>query len=346
MNHMGKHGAEDSTAAVTKHRDHLWVLFTIAGCVLAEVWASWVGIGSISGFPVIRGKVPTDWILAVAMEAYWGYALYAWLVAAPGPRSRAMAMWSCAVVFALSLAGQVLYHELTVPPSTSLGRRAVVGFTTSLPVIVLALIAILIHLRYADREAAAETGRRTAEARRIAAEEAAAADERTALRAKAEELSEQLEASMNGRRDEVESVRAALVTDLEAEQDARAHAEQEAEKLTARVEILTRKLDTATARKRRGATGRKRGTATGRKSGPVTGSVTGVVTAPEDMPDEAAPDDLDSEAKVLWYLDKGYSASKAGVFAGLTDSRGRQIARLKKAAPTDTVDGGQKEAPS
>src|SRR6478752_5182579 len=72
------------------HRDHLWVLAVIAGCALLEVWASWVTIGSLSGFPKIGGKhgMPTDWILAVTTEAYWGYALYAWLAAAPGPRSR------------------------------------------------------------------------------------------------------------------------------------------------------------------------------------------------------------------------------------------------------------------
>lgn len=152
-------GPGNHAPSVTKaRRDHLWVLFVVAASVLAEVWASWVGIGSISGFPRI-GPIPTDWVLAVAMEAYWGYALYAWLVASPGPRSRAMAMWSCAAVFVLSLIGQVLYHEITAPAATPLGKRFVIGFVTSLPVIVLALIAVLIHLRHADRAEVAETER-------------------------------------------------------------------------------------------------------------------------------------------------------------------------------------------
>lgn len=55
---------------------------------------------------------------------------------------------------------------------------------------------------------------------------------------------------------------------------------------------------------------------------------------------EDAPEDLDSEAKVLWYLDRGVSASKAGVRAGLHDSRGRQIARLRREAPKGIDEGG------
>lgn len=209
-----------------KRRDHLWVLFVIAACVLAEVWASWVGIGSISGFPVILGKVPTDWVLAVAMEAYWGYALYAWLVASPGPRSRAMAMWSCAVVFAFSLAGQVLYHELTVPPGTPPGRRVVIGFVTSLPVVVLALIAILIHLRHADREEAAEAQRRVTEAARLEAQERAEADERTALRRQLAEL-------RAGAQAEIEAARAERETALRQAQEAAQAAAESAAQISA-----------------------------------------------------------------------------------------------------------------
>jgi hypothetical protein len=188
-------GAHAKPAA---RHDHLWVLFTIAACVLAEVWASWVGIGSISGFPRIDG-VPTDWVLAVAMEAYWGYALYAWLVASPGPRSRAMAMWSCAVVFLMSLTGQILYHELTAAPSTPPGRRVVIAFSTSLPVIVLALIAVLIHLRHADRAEADQVAEAAELAERQAAIERAEADERTTLRADLSALREELEAAQTAR---------------------------------------------------------------------------------------------------------------------------------------------------
>lgn len=142
-------------------RDHLWVLAVIAICALFEVWVSWVTIGSMSGFPKIGGEhgLPTAWTLAVTSEAYWGYALYAWLAGAPGPRSRRFAMWSFAVVFVLSLIGQGASHLVpqgTVPPPE------VVVFITSLPVVVLALIAVLVHLRQLDREEAAETEERSA----------------------------------------------------------------------------------------------------------------------------------------------------------------------------------------
>jgi hypothetical protein len=146
--------------------------------------------------------------------------------------------------------------------------------------------------------------------------------------------------------------RAAHEAALSAERDARTAAEAALAPLTAelatartelgnayaRAETLARKLEAATGRNRRAATARKSPAATGRKSEKATGPETAPVTAPEGP---EAPDDLDSEAKVLWYLDKGYSASKAGTLAGLTDSRGRQIARLKKTAPADAVDGGQ-----
>jgi hypothetical protein len=161
-------------------RDHLWVLAVIAICALFEVWVSWVTIGSMSGFPKIGGArgLPTAWTLAVTSEAYWGYALYAWLAGAPGPRSRRFARWSFAVVFVLSLIGQAASHLVpqgTVPPPE------VVVFITSLPVIVLALIAVLVHLRQLDREESAEAEQQDMKAGEIAALRAELATEREAL---------------------------------------------------------------------------------------------------------------------------------------------------------------------
>jgi len=49
-------------------------------------------------------------------------------------------------------------------------------------------------------------------------------------------------------------------------------------------------------------------------------------SAPEDVPD------LDAEARILALIDQGHSASQAGILAGKSDSYGRQVARLKKAA--------------
>ena len=255
---------------VPKH-DHLWVLAVVAAAVLAEVWASWVGIGAMSGFPRID-DVPTDWVLAVAVEAYWGYALFAWLAAAPGPRSRTMAMWSCAVVFALSLVSQVSYHELTAPAGATPGRRFVIGFASALPVVILGLIAILVHLRHVDRAEAAEAAERermvTAEAERIAAEaaeraqaEAAAADDRTALRA------------------ELDAARAAQENAQADLQTARA----ELSRMAAKTETLTRKLAAATKPKR----------------APVSDSRTSKST-----PENAQAEDLSTELRALKAFDE------------------------------------------
>ena len=85
---MTSHRTTERHAAKTG-RDHLWVLAVIAFFALFDVWGGWTAIGNKSGFA--HG---TGWTLTVIVEAYWAYALYAWLAAAPGPRSRKFAKWS------------------------------------------------------------------------------------------------------------------------------------------------------------------------------------------------------------------------------------------------------------
>jgi hypothetical protein len=63
-----------------------------------------------------------------------------------------------------------------------------------------------------------------------------------------------------------------------------------------------------------------------RTSAPVPVPAEGGSSAPEDVPD------IDAEARILALIDEGYSASKAGVLAGKSDSYGRQVARLRNAA--------------
>ena len=191
-------------------RDHLWVLAVIAGFALFDVWESWTQVGNKSGFA--HG---TGWTLTVIVEAYAGYALFAWF-GAPGVRSRRFAMWSAFAVLALSLVGQgsssVAAHAM--PPTW------LAVFVKDLPVVVLALIALLIHVRRLDREDAAEAVRRENEAACAAAEEAAAADDRATLRA------------------DLEAAHAAL----EAAERARDVAQQEAAQATAKADAAARKL--------------------------------------------------------------------------------------------------------
>jgi hypothetical protein len=284
-------------AKPVSRRDHLWVLAIIAASVLAEVWASWVGIGAISGFPAI-GHIPTDWVLAMAMEAYWAYALYAWLVASPGRRSRSMAMWSCGVVFVLSLIGQVLYHEITAPAGTPIGRRVVIGFVTSLPVIVLALIAVLIHLRHLDRAEEAEAAEAVErEARRVAVEEAKT-DERVTLRAELEASRDELEAAVAARDD----------------------AQREAEEATAKAGRLTRKLATSSG-SGRGRNGRTRQPANGGRKGADT-------QVPRDV-------DARAEALALWSEDPAISGAKLGAAVGKSERWGQLLKSELATVPAD-----------
>lgn len=307
-------GVTDPAKPPPAKRDHLWVLFVIAAAAAIEVCASWVGIGALSGFPIIRlphlPAVNTDFSLMVGMEAYSGYALYRWLACGDGRRARPFAMWSAITALTLSLIGQIAYHVLAASHSRHHSPYALVGFVAALPVLVVMLAAILLHLVHLDREEAAQAVRAAVEAERRAAVMRAENDERAGLRAA-----------------------------LEAEREARTAAESALEPLRselaqaeARAETLARKLGGNGTRKRAGTTGRqstrKPAGITGRKQEGATGSV----TAPEDGSEETA--DLDAEALVLKYLAEGMSASEAGRKAGLSDSRGRQIARkLAKTAP-------------
>lgn len=289
-----------------KPKDHLWVLAVIAVAVLAEVWASWVGIGAMSGFPRIE-RIPTDWVLAVAVEAYWGYALYAWLAAAPGPRSRAMAMWSCAVVFALSLVSQVSYHELTAPAHATAGKRFITGFASALPVIILALIAVLIHLRHTDRAEAADAERAQRAAEVEAQRAAAAADERTALRAELEDA-----------RAAVEPLRADLET-----------AQRELARVTAKAGSLEQKLAALKPKRTRA-----KAPNSGRRKAPNS--------APEGAPNSAGettiPRDLNARTQALglYLANPNISGRELGESVG----RGERWGQLRKnefaaAAPAD-----------
>ena len=272
---------------VPKH-DHLWVLAVVAAAVLAEVWASWVGIGAMSGFPRID-DVPTDWVLAVAVEAYWGYALFAWLAAAPGPRSRTMAMWSCAVVFALSLVSQVSYHELTAPAGATPGRRFVIGFASALPVVILGLIAILVHLRHVDRAEAAEAAERERAAAASAQREAAEVSELDALRAEFATAQEALETA----------------------QAERVEAEAKTAEVLAKVEVLTRKLARTSGQKQT------------RKSSPKTAASTQNKTAAS-TPEVQVPEDVDTQAAALEILagEPGISGSELGRRLGKSERYG------------------------
>ena len=209
----------DAANAKPARRDHVWVLAVIASFALFDVWESWTQVGDRSGF-----SHGTGWTLTVIVEAYAGYALFAWFNA-PGRRSRRFAMWSAFTVLGFSLIGQgsSSVAARSVPP------LIVAVFVKDLPVIVLALIAILIHLRRLDRADVAEAAEHaravTAEAGRIAAEES----EIAALRAELDTLTDTLETA-------------------QAERD---DAQRERAEMAAKAEVLARKLSAAQGARKR-----------------------------------------------------------------------------------------------
>lgn len=191
MTDMSKHATK---------RHHRRFLLAIAIPAAVEIWACWVGLGSMCGFPVIGRNghgIPTDWTLAVGMEAYGTYALHIWLNAAPGPRSRQFAQFSALGAFALSLIAQVAYHLMLARHMTR-APAFVVVFVACLPVVVLAFAAILTHLIHADERAAADAAEEATLRATLAAEQSArllAEAERDAARREAADAAARAEAT-------------------------------------------------------------------------------------------------------------------------------------------------------
>jgi hypothetical protein len=259
-------------------RDHAWVLAVIAAACGLEVCATWTGIGSRSGFPVIRlpfgiAHIPTDFCLMVCMEVYAGYALFIWLARRPARRSGPFAMWSGLAAVVLSLTAQVAYHVIgsaAVPP------HWLVGLVGALPVIALLLAAILVHLVRLDREDVVEADRAAADGAviaRLSAEaaawktawgkavsaadagresaraeaEAAAAVERTALRAALDTLRSELETAQNEAAQGAHD-REILARKLDAATRARKRANpSRAKSATAREKQMSKDVDARTA---------------------------------------------------------------------------------------------------
>lgn len=186
-----------------------------------------------------------------------------------------------------------------------------------------AILAARFLMTAVKRAAAAEQAEHvaalTAERERADAAEAAAEE----LRRTAAETASKTEAELADARRQAADATARA----EAERDA---ARERVAVATGEADALRREL----AEARRGNDDRKRDRKPGgsgtRKRAPETGNDDGAGEPPED---------LDSEARVLWFLAKGWSASQAGIKAGLTDSRGRQIARVAREAPKGIDEG-------
>jgi hypothetical protein len=163
---MGKH-SEDAVNA--PRRNHLWILIFIAAPAAVEVWSGWIGLGSLAGFGEIRPlpgiwnglQVNTVLTLPVGMEAYAGFALYAWLASDAGEAVRTFARRSAIGALALSCIGQVTYHLLAAAHITR-APSLVIVLAACLPVLVLSFAAALTHLMHADAMAREQAAREAA----------------------------------------------------------------------------------------------------------------------------------------------------------------------------------------
>lgn len=170
------------------------------------------------------------------------------------------------------------------------------------------------------------------------------------------EIAEQAAQDAAARAERAEAERAGLATETERlHVDLTTEMERVRSELTAELEQARAELTAANAtvealrstrvppRKSRRGSGRKPAGSTGRTQAGTTGPVLDASTGPEvaQVPGAGtAPEgelDLDTEARllILQYIADGHSASEAGRMAGKTDSYGRQVARLAKAAKTE-----------
>jgi flagellar biosynthesis/type III secretory pathway M-ring protein FliF/YscJ len=115
-------------------------------------------------------------------------------------------MWSALASFALSLAGQVGYHQMLAAGRTVVPQW-LVGFAAALPVLVLILGAILVHLMHHDRRKAEELAEAQEAAERQAAAERAEADERAYLRRELDAVTGRHEAAVSELRAELEAAK-------------------------------------------------------------------------------------------------------------------------------------------
>ena len=208
------------------------------------------------------------------------------------------AMWSAAGVFALSLAGQESDHLLaaahrTVPPVW------VVGFVTALPLIAVALIAVLIHLRHLDRPTPTTSAERARADAAQAQREVAEASELDALRARFADAQEALETA----------------------QADRADAQRTAQEATEKAEVMERRL--AAQRAKTARTGNRAAAPRSKRA--------------DDRATEV-PNDVDAQAEALSILaaEPGISGAKLGPRVGMSPRWGQDFKKnLAPSAPPE-----------
>lgn len=132
---------------------HLALLALLAAPAFVAVWGGWVGLGGLAGFgpvhllPGIADHVTVNLAvtLPAGMEVYAVIGLRVWLSSRTRTtRTRRFAAWSSCAALVVGCCGQVAYHVL-VRPTTSTPMFVTVA-VACLPVAILGVGAALFHL--------------------------------------------------------------------------------------------------------------------------------------------------------------------------------------------------------
>jgi hypothetical protein len=321
---MGDHSTHEAAGApLRKARAWAWIVFwsTAGTSVLYNVYHALVTSHLHWYIGIPEGFLPL--LLAIGMlevAAAWPEKMQAvaWLVTAG-----AMA-WSAVAIGAVIRQGAPLHAGFLFGLLADTAALGAMYFLLNGPTAAQAIAKM-------DEKVAGLLGQIAAERSARAEAEAAHGREMAGLRAELTAAGEAAEAQMA----EARRVHRMTVSVLDERVN---KARSETEAVAARAEALTRKLEAADRKLGRGNTGtgsRKQAGSGSRKpeASPAPAASEG---GPQGVPE--APPDLDAESAVLWYVDQGLSASAAGVKAGLSDSRGRQIVRKLTAPAPAGVD--------
>jgi hypothetical protein len=315
MTPMGQHSEHYAAGApLRRARASAWVVtVAMGGTTMAfQVYHS-VKLGHMPWeLAVLYGIVPLlIAVLVLEIVAEWRGAPWS-------AKAGAYLIMGAAMFLSASATGAVVLHA--APAHWSLLFGALLDGAEL-------LAAYFIMNGPAAAQAVASVAKREAElTAAIAAERAARDDERAGHMRLVGELAETATAVQEHHERVLAEMRTAL-----------GEARREAETAAARAEASARKLAAVTGQRKAGNGTRKPAGNSARKPEPAPAEAAAV--NPDDLPGNW--DALDTEARVLALVDKGYSASKAGLAAGVTDARGRQIARLARdlsvTAPQDVV---------
>lgn len=130
-----------------------WPVLLLALPAFVAIWSGWVGLGSLTGFGMVR-PLPgiADWFaintaitLPIGVETYAAYALRVWLSGAVPSQARRFAKWSALGSLALGALGQIAYHLMSAAGVTH-APWWITTVVSCLPVAVLGMGAALTHL--------------------------------------------------------------------------------------------------------------------------------------------------------------------------------------------------------